>query len=217
MTASQLTPFALCLLLVTNLWSLWRTIRLVSAEEGLEAKTAKAVSIPETRKAQHALALAGLLIPIFIHVLWVGAIATTLGILCHSLLLARKGKKLSEEINTLHQDTSILSLDLGTTDHSKTGLRLKLWFKCGVESWPLLELQVGVGIHAFPIDTVPAEMLQQFFAPRITDSFGCEKMASIFLNIRANLQEHGVSHPIDIKGWNHDPVIRDMIERILAA
>jgi hypothetical protein len=28
---------------------------------------------------------------------------------------------------------------------------------------------------------------------------------------------HGITHPIDIQGWNHHPVIRDFIDRILSA
>lgn len=218
MTTTPHTALTLCLLLAISFWSIWKTVWHLSGDVGgVEAKTIKAAQIAQTRKVQWALALAGLVIPIFTHGIWLEAIAASVGFLCQSFLLARKEKNLIEEIEALHLNASILCLNLGTTDHSEKGLSLRLWFKRGVESWPLAELQVGIGINAFPIEMVPVEMLHQFVNPRIASAYGCDETAAIFQQISADLQKHGVSHPIDIQGWNHTPVIRDLIERILAA
>jgi len=212
MTTHQITIIALSFLVA---WSLSTCIRLLSKESKLERQKQKAIYIQTVRTAHTAFSLGLLASIFFLPGLWHVFVAITLYNVAVSWKLTCKQTRLIDEIDALYQSESILSLKVGTDDHTPNGSPLKIWFKRGSESWPVAELEIGVGISSLPIDKTPDHILRDYFLPRILNAFQSEKADEVFSHIKMDLAAQGVLHPIDIKGWDYHPVFREMIERIM--
>ncbi len=214
MTASHFTTTLLCIIVA---WSAWKTFRHLSPEEGEREKVIKAYNIGTTQTAHIYLILAVLVVLFHIPGLWPIIIAVTLYSQFQNYRLNNKRKLLIDEIYALHRCESIVCIHLRTYDHTAEGGPIKIWFKRGTESWPLVELIIGVGFVSAPIEKIQSQILRKNILPRIQDILQRENNNELFYSIKKDLLEHGVSHPIDIKGWNSNPIIQEMIERIMNA
>lgn len=214
LTANQLTTTLLCFIVA---WSVWKTLCHLSPAEGMEEKTSKVMDIPVTQTAHIGLVTAVLAILFFLPGIWPVSIIVTLYSLFQNYRLNNKLNRLSDEINALHQSESILSLNFGNIDGSPDSVPLKIWFKRGKESWPLVELETGTHYTTIPIERTPDQIFREHFLPRISNALKDEGIEAMLCDMKNDLLAHGVTHPIDIKGWNHHPIIQEMLERIMNA
>lgn len=197
--------------------ALWLSVRQLLPEDGLRAKTVKSIRFSRLFIMHVGLILAGLANVIGLPAAWPAGTAVMLGSALQIALLQRKSKYLRGEIKSLHRDDSILMMALGTSEYRGQETQLTLWFKHGSQEWPLAELECGTDIHAIPVSDIPGNLFQELFVTRISSILKTSKFDPVFLEIKKDLTASGVTHPIDIKGWDHHPVIREMIERIMNA
>jgi hypothetical protein len=214
LSATQIATASLCLLAA---WGFWKNFRHLTPEDGVVEKTIKVTKTLSALIPNIGLILAALTMPFFVSGIWPISIAAILYSLFQIYRISSKFERLNDEINILYQSESILSINLGTIDHTEYGMPLKIWFKRGKDAWPVAELQISVGCCSGPIECIRPQIVLEHFLPRINYALQSENNDDWFYNIKVDLLEQGVSHPIDIKGWDSNPIIREMIERIMNA
>ncbi len=214
MTANQAAAAVFCLLIAL---SAWETMRHLSPETGEDRKLMKLWRIAKLTKANALLVILGWGILFLLPGLWPLAVAITLYGLILNFRLRRKARSLEKEISAIVEGDSVISLSLGTMNDTEDGTPLKILFKRGTNSWPPVELEIAISHISLSIEVTRDEILRKYILPRIADALMHEDMEAICSSMKRDLLEHGVTHPIDIKGWNQHHIIREMIERIMMA
>jgi len=212
MTAHPITLITLGLFMA---WSLCSCFRLLTHESEIQEMKRKVHCIQTVRKVHTAFTLGAVACIFLMPALWQVLVTIIVYTVALNWKITRKQNRLHDEIDAYHQSESILSLKLGTMDYTANGSPLKIWFKRSRESWPVAELEIGVDISTLPIDKTPEPILRDYILPRLVAALQGEATHDVFYRMKMDLVEHGVSHPINIKGWDHHPVIREMIEQIM--
>jgi len=214
MTATYLTIIAFCLMIA---WGTRNCFRLLAAESSRAAKDFKVDEIPADQGIMMWTAIASWLALFFFPSLWPGTLFVTLLGSVMIGCLARKKNRLAKELIEMHQEESVLSINLGRAHDNPTGPPLKIWFKRGKASWPPVELEFGVSHFSFSADVVGDKDIGGQFLPRIRQALEEDEIESLLSKIKSDLLASGVTHPIDINGWDAHPIVRDFIERIMDA
>lgn len=133
------------------------------------------------------------------------------------ILVTMKRKKLTRDMIRKHDEDAIFILSLGTVEGHAEGNPIKLRFKAGSDSWPLALIEIGVSHYNHPLHLTYGNVLNECCLSRLADALGNHEFEPILLAMKNDLTAHGITHPIDIRGWDHHPVIRDFVERIMDA
>lgn len=217
---SIMTTFHLITILITATlfgWSLLTVRRLLAPEEEQSIKEMKVHRSRKTRRVHSAVICSGIVSLAFLPAVWpIVAGAAVYGWIV-TIRLARKEMSLSQEILTHQDQEAILVIHLGHAYDNPKGPALKLRFMPCESSWPLAKLETGINHITLPIQEIGDQHLREHFLPRVAAALTNEDLMPLFLSIKSDLLAHGVTHAIDIEGWNYHPIIRDFIERILSA
>lgn len=215
MTTSHLIP-----ILVTGTlfgWSLLTVRRLLAPEEEQSVKEMKVHRSRKTRRIHSAVICSGVISLAFLPTVWpIVVVAAVYGLIV-TIRLARKEMSLIHEILTHQDQEAILVIHLGHAYDNPKGAALKLRFMPCENSWPLAKIETGISYITLPIEDTGDQNLREHFLPRLAAALTNEALAPLFLGMKNDLLAHGITHRIDIQGWNYHPIVRDFIERILSA
>lgn len=98
----------------------------------------------------------------------------------------------------------------------KKGMASKIhfWFKkTGIE-WPPARLEVSIDLASIPVDDLDQEHLKMLY-PVIKEGLNHKKAGEMLKIAGDKLREKGVTHRIDIDGWDASPMTVELVERIL--
>jgi hypothetical protein len=204
---------------IVCLWSVVQCIRLTLDEKNPSDKVKKLRPIRNLiRTHNFALFPLGIATVLFNTALWPVAVILTIHIAIQNTRLYKKVRKIADDMMDHHSSEAALALNFGVSQTAEgVETPIRLWFKRGTSSWPILELEVGAGIHCLPIENVPSKVLRQHVLPKIQEALDNPDCMGIFSQIHEDLLASGVSHPIDIKGWDKNPLVKELIEKIMQA
>lgn len=211
------------LLLLSSLilWSLCTVVRLLTPEKNLFEQQQKDSEINRIRY-EHTCGVivftsAGILAAFALPPLW-PIFATAVGYcLLVNILITINQNKLARDMIRQHDEDAIFVLHLGTIEGHAEGNPMKIRLNPNLDNWPLAQIDVGISHYSHPLHETEGSLLSEHFLPRLAGALENREFEPILLAMKNDLTAHGITHPIDIRGWDHHPIIRDFIERIMDA
>jgi hypothetical protein len=135
-----------------------------------------------------------------------------LGNLLVMLLAQRKVKETTLAIKGCinNQCVAVLQVEMSP---EKDASSIDLWLRKTQEEWPPLELEVGIGPWIVNVKNLKEPLLEKIReVMRNTKIF---EQKEIQEELKAVLNSHGITHPIDIKGSECIPEIQAFLEQTL--
>lgn len=217
MTIQTITGIANLTLLGVFLWNILDVGWFMLPEKTRESKTRKAAAAMRIFTMLMAMLIITGILAIFIRQ-FVGTLVIVgmyVGIQLFNLF--KKRKRLKAEIEESHRDECVLALSLGTTNKNDRGLPIRLWFKRNGDDWPTVKVEVGISIHSIPVGKITKEIMEEHVDPQINELLTNPKMEHMLPLMKDDFVQAGVVHPIDIEGWDKQPAIKTLIEKVFAA
>jgi hypothetical protein len=117
--------------------------------------------------------------------------------------------KLLNGVRRSHELQSIAVIKL----EGATAAPIELWLKKSNQEWPPINLEIGMGPWVVVASSINKPLLEQ-----IRTIFGKSKLLKeedLQNSLKKILNEHGVTHPMDIEGSNCTPEIKEFFEKTL--
>jgi hypothetical protein len=105
------------------------------------------------------------------------------------------------------QSIAVIKLEGGTETP------VELWLKKSDQEWPPVNLEIGMGPWVVLANCINSNLLEQIRT--IFKQSNLIKESALQENLKKILNDHGVTHPMDIDGSNCVPEINEFFERTL--
>lgn len=117
--------------------------------------------------------------------------------------------KLSKSLHDNHATKSIAVIKL----EGGTATPIELWLKKSDTEWPPINLEIGMGPWAILASCITGPILEQIQS--VLKESKLLKEMKLQKDLKKVLNQHGVTHPMDIDGVNCIPEIKEFFEKTL--
>lgn len=139
-------------------------------------------------------------------------VSTIIGMLCilQYVVTQYRRPKLHQKMKEAISQTSVcgMNFSFGGAPHE-----IQFWFRETNKDWPKVSLELAVDNVPIPVKIIPAKTLEnlgEIMYPAMKSHF----MGQVLQQAKQELGKAGITHPIDIDGWDQSELTQDLIEQI---